>query len=108
MWTITPDYIQQIKDELKGRRAAIEARIADELKAIEAELAEIEQLERLAYDVAVKRLPELQPAAPISQPAIELGSLEVAPAAAAGGEVEAEAVSETKGSLSRWRTRVNH
>ena len=58
MWNLTPDYIQQVKEELKGRRAAIEARYADELKAIASDLDELETIERLAYSLAVKHLPE--------------------------------------------------
>ncbi|MBV8777165.1 MAG: hypothetical protein JO258_08215, partial [Alphaproteobacteria bacterium] len=34
MWNLTPEYLQQVKEELKGRRAAIQARYADELKAL--------------------------------------------------------------------------
>ena len=106
MWTLTPDYIQQVKEELKGRRAAIEARIADELKVVETELAEIEQLERLAYDVAVKHLPELRSVSPVIQPAVELASLELASAPPVVEEPELEVASEAKGGQSRWRARL--
>jgi hypothetical protein len=92
MWNLTPDYIQQVKEELKGRRAAIEARHADELKGIAADLDEIEQLERIAYAFAVKHLPELQP-----EPA-EPVSVE--------GEPAPEA--HPKAGLSRWRMRLEN
>jgi hypothetical protein len=113
MWTLTPDYIAQVKEELKGRRAAIEARIADDQKAIEAELAEIEQLEKLAYAIAVKRLPELAPTSPVDEAPIDLASLEATPEAVAEEMLEpaaAEPISdhfaskaqgESKGELSR-------
>ena len=58
MWNLTPEYIQQVKEELRGRRAAIQARHADELKSLEQDIEEIEALERMAYAVAVKHLPE--------------------------------------------------
>jgi len=46
-WNLTPDNIRLIKEELKGRRAAIEARCADELKSVASDLDEIETLERV-------------------------------------------------------------
>jgi hypothetical protein len=57
MWNLTPECIEQVKEELKGRRAAIQARHADELKSLEADIEEIETIERLAYAFAVKHLP---------------------------------------------------
>jgi hypothetical protein len=68
MWNLTPDYLQQVKEELSGRRAAIEARHAQELKALEADLEEIEAIERLAYSFAVKHLPECAPGKPVAEP----------------------------------------
>lgn len=56
MWNLTPDFLVNTKEELKGRRAAIQARVADELAAIDADLEELETLERIAYDFAVKHL----------------------------------------------------
>src|ERR1700722_5604421 len=78
MWTLTPDYLASTKEELKGRRAAIQARIADELKAIDAELEEIEALERVAYAFAVKHLPELSAAEPAPVLPPELAEEQVA------------------------------
>jgi hypothetical protein len=100
MWNLTPDYIQQVKEELKGRRAAIEARYADELKSIASDLEDIETLERIAYAFAVKHLPE--PAEATSEPATEVAMLEAAPAEPVQPEPEAE----PKG-LSRWRMRLD-
>src|SRR5580704_10858220 len=57
MWTITPDYLEQVKEELKGRHAAIQARIAHELKSLDAEIEEVEAIERLALNFAAKHQP---------------------------------------------------
>jgi hypothetical protein len=101
MWNLTPDYIQQVKEELKGRRAAVEARVADELKAIAADLDEIETLERIAYSFAVKHLPELRPAEAAGEP-VEMAALQAEPAEPASLAAEPE----PKGQ-SRWRMRLD-
>jgi hypothetical protein len=112
MWNLTPDYIQQVKEELKGRRAAIEARHADELKGIAADLEEIEQLERIAYAFAVKHLPDPKEADPVVEPAAEVAELQPAPDEPASPEPEAEPEPEqgrnAKGGLSRWRMRLEN
>jgi hypothetical protein len=112
MWNLTPDYIQQVKEELKGRRAAIEARYADELKGIVADLEEIEQLERVAYAFAVKHLPEPREADPVSEPAVEVAELQPAPAEEPIPEPEVapepEPERQPKGGLSRWRMRLEN
>jgi len=64
MWNLTPDFVEQVKEELKGRRAAILACHAQELKALEADLEEVETIERLAYSFAAKHLSELAAAKP--------------------------------------------
>ncbi len=110
MWNLTPDYILQVKEELKGRRAAIEARYADELKGIVADLEEIEQLERVAYAFAVKHLPEPKQADPVSEPAVEVAELQPAPVEVASPEPEmaSEPERQPKGGLSRWRMRLEN
>jgi hypothetical protein len=110
MWNLTPDYIQQVKEELKGRRAAIEARYADELKSIASDLEDIEQLERIAYAFAVKHLPEPKPEEPVSEPAAEMAELQPAPAEPVSpeSEPEGEKASNPKGGLSRWRMRLEN
>jgi hypothetical protein len=115
MWNLTPDYIQQVKEELKGRRAAIEARYADELKGIATDLEEIEQLERIAYAFAVKHLPDPQPMDAASEPAVEVAELQPAAAEPDSSESEPEAEPEVmekssspKGGLSRWRMRLEN
>jgi hypothetical protein len=54
MWSLSLDEIERVKEELKGRRAALKARYDDELQAIEADLANIETLE-LAATLFVSR-----------------------------------------------------
>jgi hypothetical protein len=103
MWNLTPDYIQQVKEELKGRRDAIQARYADELKRLEADLEEIETLERVAYGFAAKHLPNPADEAPEpGSDASEVAVLQPSPAE----PVAADAVPDGKG-LSRWRLRLD-
>jgi hypothetical protein len=54
MWTLTPADTRRAKDELMQRRMATEARHADELKAIDAQLAEITAMEQ-AIDVFARK-----------------------------------------------------
>jgi hypothetical protein len=109
MWNLTPESIQQVKEELKGRRAAIQARHAEELKSLEADLDEIETLERVAYAVAAKHAPEpaAEPLEVEPEPEAEpqaVAALEAEPVAA----VEPEPVSlRGSKSLSRWRMRLD-
>ena len=110
MWNLTPDYLTSIKEELKGRRAAIQARIADELKGIDEDLEEIEMLERVAYAFAVKHLPEAEPqeAAAALAPEVEHEPEPVAMLQAQPAEPNGHDSAPTgKGSLSRWRMRLD-
>jgi uncharacterized protein YecE (DUF72 family) len=106
MWKLTPEYIEQVKEELKGRRAAIQARHADELKSLEQDIVELEALEKLAYAVAVKHLST--PAELVEEAEPELPVV----AELQGSTVEPEDVApmrsepEAKG-LSRWRMRLD-
>jgi hypothetical protein len=104
MWNLTPEYIDQVKEELKGRRAAIQARHADELKSLEKDIAELEALERLAYSVAVKHLPEAIEPAPAPEMALPVAELE-------GSSLESVDVAPMRSepeakSVSRWRMRL--
>lgn len=106
MWNITPDNLKLIKEELKGRRAAIEARYAEELKALASDLDEIETLERVAYAFAVKHLSDAADAS--NEPVAQLAALEPDTAEPPIMEPEAEAQPEAKGGgTSRWRLRTN-
>lgn len=48
MWNITPEDVGRVKEELKGRQAAIQARYDDEIQKLSAELDDIEAFERVA------------------------------------------------------------
>jgi uncharacterized protein YecE (DUF72 family) len=106
MWKLTPEYIEQVKEELKGRRAAIQARHADELRALEEDIAELESLEKLAYAVAVKHVPISDEAEDLREPELpaiaELQGSAAEPADVATARPEPE----VKG-LSRWRMRLD-
>jgi hypothetical protein len=108
MWNITPDNLKLIKEELKGRRAAIEARYAEELKALAADLEEIETLERVAYAFAVKHLSDATAAGAANEPVAQLAALEPDTAEPPAMDTEAEPQAEAKGGgTSRWRLRTN-
>lgn len=111
MWTLTPEYIQQVKEELNGRRAAIEARYADELKSIASDLDEIETLERIAYSFAVKHLPDPEPAEAAVEPVVELAALQGEPVPEPATEEMKPEPEKVPGngevSVSRWRMRLD-
>jgi hypothetical protein len=85
MWSLSLDDIERVKEELKGRRAALKARYDGELQAIEADLANIETLE-LAATLFVSRHPNVEPEweGPDGE---EIADLAPAEDAAAGAEV---------------------
>src|SRR5271170_8253373 len=58
MWTINSNDVEQAKDRLERRRAQIETQYADDKKALDAEFAVIETLERVAAEFAVSRIRE--------------------------------------------------
>jgi hypothetical protein len=72
MWNLTPESLLSAKEELKGRQAAIQARLSHELGTLEADLEEIETLERLAYAFAVKHLSDGEVVAEVRQETIAL------------------------------------
>jgi len=103
MWNLSPDYLLQIKEELKGRQAAIEARMAEELRGIASDLEDIEKLESVAYSVAVKHLPQLKPA---DDHAGEFASLAPAAVELPGEQPTVEPEGEAETVSSRWRVRA--
>jgi hypothetical protein len=54
MWNITSNNVQRAKERLERRRAEIETRYAEEKKALDAEFAVIETLERAASEFMLK------------------------------------------------------
>jgi hypothetical protein len=73
MWNITSNNVQRAKERLQLRSAEIETRYAEEKKALEAEFAVIETLERAASEFMLKLNREngaipLEPTAPTDPP----------------------------------------
>jgi len=73
MWNVTSDDVQQAKDRLERRRAAVEARYAADKQALDAELAMIETLERVAAEFADKHHREDADSAAETLSAAEIG-----------------------------------
>jgi hypothetical protein len=123
MWNLNGNDIQRAKEELKGRRAAIQARFDNEMKQLQVDIADIETFERFAVKFVSDFKGEKQTAAPPvadSTPAAENAAAEVAAeqsgpanpefAVAPGTEAEpAPAPDSAAGpkSSSRWRMRLN-
>ena len=55
MWSISSEDVERAKERMQLRRSEIEARHAEELKALEAESEVIATLERAAADFAAKK-----------------------------------------------------
>src|SRR5260370_804774 len=58
MWNLTSYDIHQIIGQLQARRARIDAKYAEDSKALDAELAELETLERVAASWPLKYRPD--------------------------------------------------
>jgi len=54
MWNLTSYDVNRIKGQLQARRARIDAKYAEETKALEADFADLETLERVAAGLALK------------------------------------------------------
>jgi hypothetical protein len=111
MWNLTGDDVQRVKDELKGRRAALQAHYDSEVSRLEAELADIERVERFAVNFASNHKNEA-PAMPGVNPVQKVQ--EAAPPIDAVGEqtpfeksTEADAAPADEKSSSRWRLRLS-
>src|SRR5437764_420179 len=121
MWNLNGDDIQRAKEELKGRRAAIQARFDNEMKQLEADIADLETFERFAVKFVTDFKGEEEAAAAAGAPAAALApesaATEAAPEASAAANAEpvvemdaAAASAEPVGgqrSSSRWRMRLN-
>jgi peptidoglycan hydrolase CwlO-like protein len=123
MWNLSGDDIQKAKEELKGRRAAIQARYDTELKQLEREIADLEAFERAAVNMISHLKGEeappavAEPAPPRAAEPVAAAESEAEPATAASEETPAEqgAAAEPaadarpapgeRGS-SRWRMRL--
>ena len=58
MWNLTSYDLHRIKGQLQARRARIDAKYTEDSKALDAEFAELETLERIAAAVALKYQPD--------------------------------------------------
>ena len=128
MWNLSGDDVTRAKEELKGRRAAIQARYESELKQLESAIADIETFERTALTFMANFQGEEAPPANVAEPAPapettaadgagEPSSAASAPEQAAVSEPAAsepaagepaanEKAANEKGS-SRWRMRLS-
>jgi hypothetical protein len=86
MWNLTSYDINRIKGQLQARKARIEAKYAEETRALDADFADLETLERVAAVVALKYKAD-EPADP-SEETPEATTDE-------SSQVEAEAAAET-------------
>jgi hypothetical protein len=73
MWNISSNDVQQAKESIRLRRAEVEARYEDETKALDAEFAVIETLERAASEFALNHKLDLMQAAPEDTAPAEVG-----------------------------------
>ena len=117
MWTLSADDVQRAKDELQGRRAAIQAHYDTEMQRVESSLAELEGFERIALNFMVnfKNGSESAAADPATAPAadaVETATAERATSWEApverSGETDASKESDSgdgEPKSSRWRVR---
>src|SRR5260370_26843534 len=68
MWNLNGDDLQRAKEELKGRRAAIQARYENELKQLQADIADLETFERFAVKFVSEFKGEDEPPAAVAEP----------------------------------------
>lgn len=101
MWNITSTEIELAREELKGRRAAMEARYAKDIQGLDADLAELETLARAAAAFALKHKTEAENGASTTE--IEAGT-EAKPVveAAASASLAADRAGRPA-EASRWR-----
>ena len=111
MWNLTADDIQHAKEALMDRRAAVQAHYDSEVSRLDAELTDIEIVERFALNFASKHK-EDAPSNPTVAPASEVR--DAAPPTNGMGEetaversTDAEAAHAGAKSSSRWRMSLN-
>jgi hypothetical protein len=111
MWNLSGDDVQRAKEELKGRRAAIQARYDSEIKQLETAIADLETFERAAVNFMTSFKAEDAAAIPAAEPAptpeTNVADSMVEPASAEAEAAPAnEPAAPEKGS-SRWRMRLS-
>lgn len=114
MWNLSGNDIEEAKEQLKGRRAAIKARYDEEMKRVDDELAVIEKFEREAREFLSHFKPDEavgEPEPKIEAAAEEGSDQSILPAvtedpAESRSPMSVEAASEHAGA-SRWRLRLN-
>jgi len=99
MWNITSSELELAREELKGRRAAVEARYAKDLQSLDADLAEIETLERAAAAFALKHKTEAEQGTATTEAEAEAKTASEMPAVAAHATDRVGRPAEA----SRWR-----
>jgi hypothetical protein len=107
MWNLTSLDVNRIKGQLQARRARIDAKYAEETKALDAEFAELDTLERVAAGIALKYKPDEAADAPEQSsddavqdnPRHEVATAEETPAGLTAGD--GNGVEAKHGS--RWR-----
>lgn len=110
MWNLTGDDLQRAKDDLKGRRASLQAHYDSEASRLDGELADIERVERFATNLASNHKDDA-PLTPAVEPA--LAAREAPPPEAASEQTpveqstDAAAAPSEERSPSRWRMRLS-
>lgn len=123
MWNLTADDVQRAKEELKGRRAAIQARYENELKQLEVDIADLDTFERFAVKFVADFKGEELPApvmadpvpgveaAPVVAHVVAEPDTTAAPVAADASEDKVEAVAAADHGMrkgaSRWRMHLS-
>src|SRR5437764_13334805 len=92
-WNLNGEDIQRAKEELKGRRAAIQARFDNEMKQLAADIADLETFESLAVKFVTDFKGEEEAAAVVAEPAPAaapepVAAVEAVPEAAAAPNAE--------------------
>ena len=107
MWNLTSYDVNRIKGQLQARRARIDAKYAEETKALDADFGDLETLERVAGALAVKyKTGETDDPAQENSEADDIGSSRIENGAVAEAQLAATSGdgASADGKLgSRWR-----
>jgi hypothetical protein len=68
MWNLTSLEVNRIKGQLQARRARLDAKYAEETKALDADFADLDTLERVAAAITLKYKPDEPADAPDRAP----------------------------------------